>query len=342
VALLLFIDFRKAFDLVDAELLLLKLVKYGFSNNAINLIANYFQDRSQTVKYNSKLTDYVPTDLGVPQGSVLGPLFFLIFINDLAFIIELSCKMFADDTTLYSSDENVEKLIGHFKAKTLVLIEWCKMNRLDLNWSKTFFMFVTSKRSQSVGLPKTIKMDGVDIQAVQSFKLLGVTLDTQLSFSKYANDIKLIAIRKMYSIKRLFFLSLSVKVQFLKSFILPYFDYCMSLLIYYPKQTIQKLNNSYNFCIKKLLKINLEDKAPKDDESESKQQDDEDQVIKFNKSIKPFKLFSFQHRVINNLMNLPKKSIHYREHLLFLKPHSVAHRTQATTLQSTRVQLGEV
>ena len=81
----------------------------------------------------------------------------------------------------------------------------------------------------------------------------------------------------------------------------------MSLLIYYPKQTIQKLNNSYNFCIKKLLKINLEDKAPKDDESESKQQDDEDQVIKFNKSIKPFKLFSFQHRVINNLMNFPKK-----------------------------------
>ena len=81
----------------------------------------------------------------------------------------------------------------------------------------------------------------------------------------------------------------------------------MSLLIYYPKQTIQKLNNSYNFCIKKLLKINLEDKAPKDDESESKQQDDENQVIKFNKSIKPFKLFSFQHRVINNLMNFPKK-----------------------------------
>ena len=145
VALLLFIDFRKAFDLVDAELLLLKLVKYGFSNNAIKLIANYFQDRSQTVKYNGKLTDYVPTYLGVPQGSVLGPLFFLIFINDLAFIIELICKMFADDTTLYSSDENVERLIGHFKAKTLVLIEWCKMNRLDLNWSKTFFMFITSK-----------------------------------------------------------------------------------------------------------------------------------------------------------------------------------------------------
>ena len=138
-----------------------------------------------------------------------------------------------------------------------------------------------------------------------------MTLDSKLSFNKYANDIKLTATRKMYSIKRLFFLSMSVKVQFLKSFILPYFDYCMSLLIYFPKQTIQKLNNSYNFCIKKLLKINLEDKAtnPNDDDdvSVSKQKADEDQVIKFNKYIKPFKLMSFQHRVINNLMNFPKK-----------------------------------
>jgi hypothetical protein len=175
VALLLFIDFRKAFDLVDSNLLLLKLFKYGFSTNAIYLIANYFQNRSQKVKYNNQLTDYVPTDLGVPQGSVLGPLFFLIFINDLAFIIELLCKMFADDTTLYASDENVDKLIAHFQMKILLLIEWCKMNRLDLNWSKTFFMFITSKR---VSLPKTISIDGSEVQVVQSFKLLGVTLDT--------------------------------------------------------------------------------------------------------------------------------------------------------------------
>ena len=68
VALLLFIDFRKAFDLVDAELLLLKLVKYGFSNNAIKLIANYFQDRSQTVKYNGKLTAFYQQILASRKG----------------------------------------------------------------------------------------------------------------------------------------------------------------------------------------------------------------------------------------------------------------------------------
>ena len=117
VALLLFIDFRKAFDLVYAELLILKLVKYGFSNNAIKLIANYFQDRSQTVKYNGKLTDYVPTDLGVPQGSTRPTL--LSYIHKWL-IIELICKMFEYDTTLYSSEENVERLIGTSKLK-----HWC-------------------------------------------------------------------------------------------------------------------------------------------------------------------------------------------------------------------------
>jgi hypothetical protein len=68
--------------------------------------------------------------LGVPQGNVLGPLFFLIFINDLAFISELVCKMFADDTTLVDADEHLETLIRRFKKKPESLLEWCKFNKL--------------------------------------------------------------------------------------------------------------------------------------------------------------------------------------------------------------------
>ena len=89
----------------------------------------------------------------MPQGSVLGPLFFLIMINDLAYIIDLMCKLFADDTTLGDVDKDLNTLINRFVEKLKVFLEWSKFNKLDINWSKTYFMFVTNKR---IKLPKEI------------------------------------------------------------------------------------------------------------------------------------------------------------------------------------------
>ena len=102
IGLCLLIDFRKAFDLVDSVLLLNKLFHLGFNNSSLSLIKNYFENRSQTVKVNGCASASLPIRLSIPPGSCLGPLFFILFINDLPFFVNgFKSKLFADDTSLY-------------------------------------------------------------------------------------------------------------------------------------------------------------------------------------------------------------------------------------------------
>ena len=297
-SLLLFIDFRKAFDLVDTRLLMRKLMAYGFDNTALKLIGDYFKDRFVSVKFDKKISDLMSINLGVPQGSVLGPLFFLIFINDLAFLLEdIMCKMFADDTTLYDAHEDLDKLISKFKKSLEKLIDWCKFNRLDLNWSKTFFMFVTNKRVQ---LPNEIVVDGNVVKVIKSFKLLGVTLDNKLNFAEHCSNVKKLINRKIYSIKRLFYLATTVKIQFFKTFILPYFDYCSTLLIYFPKSSIQSLNSCFNICLFKLFKFTPE---KIDFEDILSTENGEGAVMhRFEETLQRYGLQTFQRRLLERFL----------------------------------------
>ena len=154
-------------------------------------------------------------------------------------------------------------------------------------------MFVANKHIKNK-LPKEIEVNGVMVQVVESFKLLGVTIDIKLNFIKYSADLRIIINRKLFSIRRLFYLSTSVKIQFFKTFILPYFDYCLSLLIFFPKSTIQALSNCFNNCLYMLFKFKLES------------QDDlditDDDMIRFNNKLQAYGLFSFQHRLMNKIL----------------------------------------
>ena len=288
ISLLLFIDFRKAFDLVDPQLLLHKLQHIGFDQSALNLIKNYFTDRSQLVTLNGCSSIQLDNKLGVPQGSILGPLFFTIFINDLPFFLQnVKCLMFADDTTLYDEGKCLEKLIKKFEIYIKYLLEWCTYNKMDINWAKTFFMIVTNQRLKH---PKSICILENRIHVVNSFKLLGVEIDNRLNFSEFVHQTKKDVNKKLFSIKKIFYLSKSVKIQFFKSFIMPHFDYCLSLTIYFPKSSIQTLSNCFYYCLYKLFKF----KATCDP-SET------------NNNLEKLSLFSFQHHIILKLFSFVHK-----------------------------------
>ena len=284
--MMLFIDFRKAFDTVDSKLLITKLRCYGFSDKSLILIQNYFTNRMQVVKFGSLQSDLNAINLGIPQGSVLGPLLFLIFINDLHFLLDLISKLFADDTTLYKISKDtcssLENLLESFKISLQPVLTWCEFNKMDINWSKTHFMFVTTKR---VTLPEEIQIGSQIVKVVKTFKLLGIEIDNKLNFRKHISNTCKSINSKLFSYKKLFYLSTSVKIQFFKTFILPHFDYCLSLAIYFPKYVLQRLCNSYYLCLYKLFGFSFHTKS----------------LSEINSFLKNFKLFSFEYRIFLRL-----------------------------------------
>ena len=251
----IFIDYTKAFDLIDHELLLRKLFHYGISSDIIILLRNYFSDRSQFVKIGNTTSSPVSSSIGLPQGSILGPTLFLIFINDISLVLEgLECILFADDTTIFCADESVDKVTAQMDRKFKQVTRWTSHNRMTINWLKTKAMFISRASKDN---PASITIGCNQLEIVNDFKLLGIIISRNLDFSAHVSAIKKGINIRLFAIKKIYYLAASVKLQFFKSFILPYFDYCMSLSIYYSRSDLLQLEKLYNFCVFKLLKTNL-------------------------------------------------------------------------------------
>ena len=142
-----FLDFSKAFDTVDHSILLLKLQHYGIRGIALEWFRSYLDNRKQYVTYNGTKSDMQRVICGVPQGSILGPILFLIYINDLI----VSCKnsvpfLFADDTNLFTSGKNLNDIARQMNEELASICIWLKVNKLSLNVKKTHFMVFNPKK----------------------------------------------------------------------------------------------------------------------------------------------------------------------------------------------------
>ena len=191
----IFIDFRKAFDTIDHHLLIKKLEHYGVRGIALNLIISYLNNRMQCVSYNNTTSDYLTVDTGVPQGSILGTLLFLIYINDIVNASTLlRILLFADDTTLLYSNKSYSDLFRITNIELSKLNTWFQVNKLSLIIDKTKYMIFEPKKILNKKNCKLVMQDydqlnisihDTQLERVNCTKFLGVTVDSELNWKQH-------------------------------------------------------------------------------------------------------------------------------------------------------------
>ena len=223
-----FLDMSKAFDRVWHEGLLFKLKQNGINGKLLNLMKSYLGNRKQRVVLNGSESDWGFIESGVPQGSVLGPLLFLIYINDLEVGIKSHIKFFADDTSLFSIVKDPDASAHELNHDLNLISQWARQWKMSFNPdpSKQAVQVVFSRKSKSIDHPQ-IYFNDIEVKSVKEHKHLGLILDAKLSFASHINE-KLSKARKGLGIIKLLSPYLSIKTldQIFKLCIRPHLDFC--------------------------------------------------------------------------------------------------------------------
>ena len=231
-----FVDLKKAFDTVNTKILINKLRYAGIRGNVLRWCVDYLSNRSQCTFVNNVKSTFLPVTSGVPQGSVLGPLFFLVYVNDIQnAVVDCDIKLYADDTVLYQSGTNcveaevkLQRSINDFK-------NWCDINKLTINASKTKIDVVCKPvKSQKVQKCRhTFRRGATKTRPLIQIFGYHIRLNPQL------NKMTLLAKLKKY-------LTDEAALQIYKTMLLPYFDYADVIFDQANSRDIEKLQTLQN------------------------------------------------------------------------------------------------
>lgn len=250
-----FLDFQRAFETIEPKILLEKLVRFGIKETELKYFESYLSNRRQVVKLGEFISREINNQLGVPQGSVLGPLLFILYINDLGDCLKnCKIKMFADDTLIYIIADCLETASMLINDDLSRLFNKLCQNKLKLNVDKTKVMIISNKKIDRNNV--NIFINGSRLEIENEIKYLGIIIDDKLRFDKNNDYLCKKIGKKVNVLSRLRHeLSTGQITMLYKTLIQPHFTYCSSILFLSTKNDLDRLQSLQNKCMKNILRV---------------------------------------------------------------------------------------
>ena len=258
----IYIDLSKAFDSLDHSLLLYKLRYYGIKNKASPWFSSYLYNRSQKTVFNGVESSYMAVSHGVPQGSTLGPLLYIMYVNDCFDRVKAENSniiMYADDTVLLSQGATLEESMENNQLLFNQYIDWADVNCLKININKTKSMTLCSRyKKLPINNDFLISKGNQFIHDVKTYTYLGVDIDSFFTYESFLKSIVRKVNYKLYLFSKIrFVLTFSASILVYKQMVLPFFDYLDIIIDSGPKKYIDKLQALqfrgikiiYQYCI---------------------------------------------------------------------------------------------
>ena len=242
-------DLSKAFDCISHELLIAKLEAYGFDYISLKLMYSYLNSRYQRVRINSKYSSWSEITCGVPQGSILGPLLFNIYLTDLFLFMFPSIVNYADDNSPYATSKDTESVINHLEKEAKLLLQWLQNNAFKANPDKSQLLLnSTDNVSTFIG--------GHKISNSKIVKLLGISIDNELKFNEHVSKLCKKASQKLHALSRISpYMSEDRRRIIMKAFVQSQFGYCPLVWMCHSRTLNSRINRIHERALRIVIAI---------------------------------------------------------------------------------------
>ena len=245
-------DLSKVFDCLPHELLIAKLDAYGFDKSSLKLIQSYLSKRKQRVKINATYTSWSEILFVVPQGSILGPLLFNIFLCDMFYFLEgFDIANYADDSTPYCAGKSAESVVNNLEQLSTILFKWLNNNYMKVNTGKSHLLLSGNSRT-------TATIDNNYIESEDEQVLLDIAIDSNLTFENHIRNICKKASQMLNALARISpYMNMQKRRTIIKSFVTSQFSYCPLIWLFHSRRLNNKINSRHERALRIIYQDNM-------------------------------------------------------------------------------------